>query len=144
MQFNHKIHNHSSMHTLPNYSNYKHAYSKTLEIAEIKQETDKTLNLAWLRMRLQEYGAHGLSYTCIHLHVLVASIRQPWKLKRVQESRRVGALEYSRSCTSKKWYKLGFLGLLYLGQLHCPFHTWADNPLPYMVQNRVFGLDYKV
>ena len=35
MQFNHKIHNHSSMHTLPNYSNYKHAYSKTLEIAEI-------------------------------------------------------------------------------------------------------------
>ena len=34
------------MHTLPSYSNYKHAYSKTLEIAEIKQETDKTLNLA--------------------------------------------------------------------------------------------------
>ena len=90
-------------------------------------------------MRLQEYGAHGLSYTCIHLHVLVASIRQPWKLKRVQENRRVGALEYSRSCTSKKCYNLGFLRLLYLGQLHCPFHTWADNPLPYKVQNRLFG-----
>ena len=36
--------------------------------------------------------------------------------------------------------QLGFLGLLYLGHLHRPFHTWADNPLLFKVQMRLLGL----
>ena len=39
----------------------------------------------------------------------------------------------------QKVIQLGFLGLLYLGHLHRPFHTWADNPLLYKVQIRLLG-----